>query len=208
VAAWCPSKRETRSHRTACRCCAECGCASILGRAQPTSELASSSALPLSSPRPSNPSYTLADLSTKALLSGLGRGISHPKYFCIAWLGPRDIEYKICEALFRRDRREVLGLAPTRTNNKQTKRSAARIHLLFAQRAIQIKAASQGAACHQGWPNPSQKEKPMAQATNSLPQSTLDTFQPISAQAVFILARLAAKKAVKEQLRGEGRRIR
>jgi hypothetical protein len=48
----------------------------------------------------------------------------------------------------------------------------------------------------------------MAQATNSLPQSTLDTFQPISAQAVFILARLAAKKAVKEQLRGEGRRIR
>ena len=47
----------------------------------------------------------------------------------------------------------------------------------------------------------------MAEATNSLPQSTLDTFQPISAQAVFILARLAAKKAVKEQLRSEGRRL-
>jgi hypothetical protein len=47
----------------------------------------------------------------------------------------------------------------------------------------------------------------MAKATNSLPQSTLDTFQPISASAVHILARLAAKKAVKEQLRSEGRRM-
>jgi hypothetical protein len=47
----------------------------------------------------------------------------------------------------------------------------------------------------------------MAQATHSLPQSTLDTFQPISASAVQMLARLAAKKAVTEQLRAEGRRV-
>jgi hypothetical protein len=44
----------------------------------------------------------------------------------------------------------------------------------------------------------------MAQATNSLSQST---FQPISASAVHMLARLAAKKAVKEQMRAEGRRM-
>ncbi|MGC2078360.1 MAG: hypothetical protein WA728_20465 [Xanthobacteraceae bacterium] len=45
------------------------------------------------------------------------------------------------------------------------------------------------------------------QATTILPHPPLGTFQPISAQAVFILARLAAKKAVKEKLRGEGRRL-
>jgi hypothetical protein len=33
----------------------------------------------------------------------------------------------------------------------------------------------------------------------------LDTFQPISAS--HVLARLAAKKAVKEQMRAEGRRV-
>jgi len=44
-------------------------------------------------------------------------------------------------------------------------------------------------------------------ATNSLPQSTLDTFQPVSASAVAILARLAAKRAVQEQLRAEGVRV-
>ena len=47
----------------------------------------------------------------------------------------------------------------------------------------------------------------MAQATNSLPQSTFDTFQPISASAVHVLARLAARKAVQEQLRSEGVRV-
>jgi NAD(P)-dependent dehydrogenase (short-subunit alcohol dehydrogenase family) len=47
----------------------------------------------------------------------------------------------------------------------------------------------------------------MAQASNSLPQSTLNTFQPIGASAVHVLARLAAKKAVKEQLRDEGVRV-
>jgi hypothetical protein len=47
----------------------------------------------------------------------------------------------------------------------------------------------------------------MAQATNSLPQSTLDTFQPISASAVHVLARLAAKRAVQEQLRADGVRV-
>jgi hypothetical protein len=44
-------------------------------------------------------------------------------------------------------------------------------------------------------------------ATNSLPQSTLDTFRPISASAVHVLARLAARKAVTEQLRAEGVRV-
>ena len=47
----------------------------------------------------------------------------------------------------------------------------------------------------------------MAQATNSLPQSTPDTFQPVSASAVHILARLAAKNAVKQQMRDAGIRL-
>jgi len=47
----------------------------------------------------------------------------------------------------------------------------------------------------------------MAQATNTLPQSTLNTFQPISASAVHVLARLAARKAVQEQLRSQGVRV-
>jgi hypothetical protein len=44
-------------------------------------------------------------------------------------------------------------------------------------------------------------------ATNSLSQPKLDTFPPISASALHVLARLAAKKAVIEQLRNEGRRV-
>ena len=44
-------------------------------------------------------------------------------------------------------------------------------------------------------------------ASNSLPRSRLDTFQPISASAVHVLARLAARKAVKEQLRDAGVRV-
>jgi hypothetical protein len=40
----------------------------------------------------------------------------------------------------------------------------------------------------------------MAKATNSLPQ-------PISASAVHVLARIAARKAVQEQLRSEGVRV-
>ena len=47
----------------------------------------------------------------------------------------------------------------------------------------------------------------MAQATNTLPQSTLNTFQPISASAVHVLARLAARKAVQEELRSQGVRV-
>jgi NAD(P)-dependent dehydrogenase (short-subunit alcohol dehydrogenase family) len=47
----------------------------------------------------------------------------------------------------------------------------------------------------------------MAQAINSLPQSTLDRFQPISASAVMALARLAARNAVKDQLRADGIRV-
>jgi hypothetical protein len=47
----------------------------------------------------------------------------------------------------------------------------------------------------------------MAQATNTLPQDKLDTFQPISATAVHVLARLAAKKAVQDELRSQGVRV-
>ena len=44
-------------------------------------------------------------------------------------------------------------------------------------------------------------------ATNSLSQSTLDTFQPISASAVHVLARMAARRAVQEELRAQGVRV-
>jgi NAD(P)-dependent dehydrogenase (short-subunit alcohol dehydrogenase family) len=44
-------------------------------------------------------------------------------------------------------------------------------------------------------------------AGNSLPQSTLDTFQPISATVVHALARMAARRAVQEQLRSQGVRV-
>ena len=43
-----------------------------------------------------------------------------------------------------------------------------------------------------------------AQASNNLPQSTLDTFQPISASAVHVLA---ARKTVQEELRSQGVRV-
>ena len=42
-------------------------------------------------------------------------------------------------------------------------------------------------------------------ANSSLPQ--LDTFQPISASAVHVLARMAARRAVQEELRSEGVRV-
>jgi len=42
-------------------------------------------------------------------------------------------------------------------------------------------------------------------ASNSLPQ--LDTFLPISASAVHILARMAARRAVTEELRAQGVRV-
>jgi hypothetical protein len=44
----------------------------------------------------------------------------------------------------------------------------------------------------------------MPKASNSLPQST---FQPISSSAVMVLARLAARNAVKDQLRADGVRV-
>ena len=44
-------------------------------------------------------------------------------------------------------------------------------------------------------------------ANSSLPQSTLDTFQPINASAVHVLARMAARRAITEQLRAEGVRV-
>ena len=44
-------------------------------------------------------------------------------------------------------------------------------------------------------------------ANSSLPQSTLDTFQPISASAVHVLARMAARRAVTEELRAQGVRV-
>jgi hypothetical protein len=46
----------------------------------------------------------------------------------------------------------------------------------------------------------------MAKASNNL-QSTRDTVQPISASAVHVLARLAARKAVQEELRSQGVRV-
>jgi hypothetical protein len=44
-------------------------------------------------------------------------------------------------------------------------------------------------------------------ANSNLPQSTLDTFQPVSASAVHVLARMAARRAVQEQLRADGVRV-
>jgi len=44
-------------------------------------------------------------------------------------------------------------------------------------------------------------------ANSSLPQSTNDTFQPISASAVHVLARMAARRAITEQLRADGVRV-
>ena len=44
-------------------------------------------------------------------------------------------------------------------------------------------------------------------ATNSLPQDKLTEFRPISVSAVHVLARLAARKAVQEQLRADGVRV-
>ena len=44
-------------------------------------------------------------------------------------------------------------------------------------------------------------------ANSNLPQSTLDTFHPISASAVHVLARMAARKAVQEELRSAGVRV-
>jgi hypothetical protein len=46
----------------------------------------------------------------------------------------------------------------------------------------------------------------MAKADNSLHQAS-EPFQPISRSAVCILARLAAKKAVTEELRAQGIRV-
>ena len=48
---------------------------------------------------------------------------------------------------------------------------------------------------------------PMAQATNSLPQDKPTEFRPISVLAVHVLARLAAKRAVQEELRCQGVRV-
>jgi hypothetical protein len=59
---------------------------------------------------------------------------------------------------------------------------------------------------HQGWPNHNDNGA-IVMAINSLPQSTLDTFQPISASAVHVLARLAARRAVQAELRAAGIRV-
>jgi hypothetical protein len=47
----------------------------------------------------------------------------------------------------------------------------------------------------------------MPRATISLSQDKLTEFRPISVSAVHVLARLAARRAVTEQLRAEGVRI-
>jgi hypothetical protein len=67
---------------------------------------------------------------------------------------------------------------------------------------------------HSGWPD---HKRPLREivdhfgrsfmANHSLPQSTLDTFQPISASAVHVLARMAARRAVQEGLRAQGVRV-
>jgi hypothetical protein len=44
-------------------------------------------------------------------------------------------------------------------------------------------------------------------ANSSLSQSALNTFQPISASAVHVLARMAARRAVQEELRALGVRV-
>ena len=50
-------------------------------------------------------------------------------------------------------------------------------------------------------------DKEIVMATNSLPQSTLGAFQPISATAVHVLARLAARRAVTAELRAQEVRV-
>jgi hypothetical protein len=50
------------------------------------------------------------------------------------------------------------------------------------------------------------EHQPMAKASNSLHQAS-EPFQPISRSAICILARLAAKKAVTEELRNQGVRV-
>ena len=47
----------------------------------------------------------------------------------------------------------------------------------------------------------------MAQASISLSQDKLTEFQPLSASAVHVLARLAARRAVQEELRSQGVRV-
>src|SRR5262249_49022876 len=44
-------------------------------------------------------------------------------------------------------------------------------------------------------------------ATNSLPRDKLTEFRPISVSAFHVLARMAARKAVQEQLRSQGVRV-
>ena len=44
-------------------------------------------------------------------------------------------------------------------------------------------------------------------ANSSLPQGKLSEFRPISASAVHVLARLAARRAITEQLRRKGVRV-
>jgi hypothetical protein len=39
------------------------------------------------------------------------------------------------------------------------------------------------------------------------PITTLDTFQPVSASAVHVLARMAARRGITEQLRADGVRV-
>ena len=47
----------------------------------------------------------------------------------------------------------------------------------------------------------------MPRATISLSQDKLSEFRPISASAVHVLARLAARRAVQEELRSQGVRV-
>ena len=44
-------------------------------------------------------------------------------------------------------------------------------------------------------------------ATNNLPQDKLSEFRPVSASAVHVFARMAARRAVQEELRSQGVRV-
>ena len=59
---------------------------------------------------------------------------------------------------------------------------------------------SQSVARNMAGPNHDDQPRRSSMANSSLPQSTLDTFQPISASAVHVLARMAARRAVTEEL--------
>jgi hypothetical protein len=88
------------------------------------------------------------------------------------------------------------------TNNKQTALPS-RINVKVGRWSDKVSEAAHDAN-HVQPLTQTMEVIPMAQASNSLSH---DTFRPISASAVHVLARLAAKRAVQEELRSQGVRI-